>query len=106
MPKKTIYFTIGKGKKSILLVRFNHLLVNLSDQNAGSYMQVKIEGLEDRLAKKKAQIAILVERTSEVRKMKEELQQKRSEVLINMNVIFAIYVVYNLLIKRNIHFFS
>lgn len=41
--------------------------------------------MEDRLAKKKAQIAILMERTSEVRKMKEELQQKRSEVLINMN---------------------
>ncbi|KAK1400472.1 hypothetical protein POM88_000077 [Heracleum sosnowskyi] len=41
--------------------------------------KVKMEGLEDRLAKKKAQIAILMERTSEVRKMKEELPHNRSE---------------------------
>lgn len=60
--------------------------------------KVKIEGLEDRLAKKKAQIAILMERTSEVRKMKEDLQHKRFEVLIFVNVNISIFAAYNLLI--------
>lgn len=47
-----------------------------------------MEELRDRLAKKKAQIACVMERTSEVRKMKDELQQSLSLVFMKLTSLY------------------
>lgn len=48
--------------------------------------QVKVEEMNDHLTKKKAQIAVMMERTSEVRRLKDELQQSLSLVFWKMHI--------------------
>jgi hypothetical protein len=45
-----------------------------------------VEELREHISKKKAQIASMMEKTSEVRRMKEELQQTLSLVTSNFNI--------------------
>jgi cell shape-determining protein MreC len=50
------------------------------------FSQNVVEELRERISKKKAQIASMMEKTSEVRRMKDELQQTLSLVSSNFNI--------------------
>lgn len=47
-----------------------------------------MEELNDQLTKKKAQIAHMMEKTSEVRKMTDELKQSLSLVFVQFHIFF------------------
>lgn len=50
------------------------------------FSQNVMEELRERISKKKAQIACMMEKTSEVRRMKDELQQTLSLVSSSFNI--------------------